>query len=162
MPATRRQAGTQPGLLPQDYIDKDPDSLEKDFIDQNIGYGLVTNKFIAAGDFIINYRGKRQGKDFRAGTYVFHFGNHSIDATKEDSGLARYINDRDFKTPPNCVPKPTKISQQQTIISLFAISDIQIGELNSYLHSREIEENLSYRISFKNVFCTSRPTKLPC
>ena len=98
------------------WLDKDQDLFETRFISEFKGKGLFTKEKCVPGQFLMFYRGKRLRQSEYADLYnserneyvfVIKDGakeNTYIDATDEQSGLARYINDCGFLKP-NCEPR---------------------------------------------------------
>ncbi|XP_030840546.1 uncharacterized protein LOC105438115 [Strongylocentrotus purpuratus] len=117
-------------------LGKDQSGFTKTFIKDDIGYGLVTTRPFFKGNFLLEYRGDltiAPDEDEENVDYVFHFSHNNtkyrIDASEEDSCLARWVNDDHIH--PNCVIKKVTFNQSSGSslphLCLFALVDIRPG-----------------------------------
>lgn len=131
--STRRNVGPTIVLDPLDYLDCDPLQLVRRDCPEIEGFGLFADKEFKKDEFLINYRGKHSLTHPNVGTYVFAVQKPKrfVDATEEDSGLARYINDKDPFHPVNCKAVTTNTLLEAPLditIAFFAVRDIQKGK----------------------------------
>jgi hypothetical protein len=115
------------------YVNEDPDSFEIKETDY-AGKGLFAKKDFKKNDFLLNYRGKlASGGEDGPGEYIFQFDEpktkvtYTIDATEENSGLARFINDIDsIRKKPNVIVKC--LAANEPVLALYALNDIASGK----------------------------------
>ncbi|KAJ8037512.1 N-lysine methyltransferase KMT5A [Holothuria leucospilota] len=118
--------------------DKDKTHIEKRFVSNEIGWGVITTTARTKGEFLLEYAGdeitadeatRREGlyEEKGLGSFLFYFGrNKCIDATVDNGRLGRFVNDA-VGSKENCVMKPLKIGGT-TRLCLFAKWDIDAGE----------------------------------
>lgn len=118
------------------FLDSDPPGFIKKRVNYTDGFGLFADRDFSAGSFLLNYRGKTDDDDAPSDPYVYQYmwdtGKRTscIDARDEDSGIARYINDKDPHHPVNCKASVTEFDgpPKSSTISFIATTDIKKGE----------------------------------
>lgn len=130
----RKEPGSN--LNPLDYLDRDPPHVVVKSVTYMDGRGLFAAKPFPKGYFVINYRGI-EDPDVATNSYTYDFQYSSqivscIDASAEDSGYGRFINDCDPYRNANCVPKVVEYQQKDgttgATIALFACVPISAGK----------------------------------
>ncbi|SIT07679.1 hypothetical protein SAMN05421788_103339 [Filimonas lacunae] len=99
----------------------------------NAGKGLFTKKAIIKGDKIVEYTGKIttwKEVEHTEGTnpYIFYVNkNHVIDASKDESSIAKYANDARGLTRITGLVNNTEFVEEGTRVFLIATKDIPKG-----------------------------------
>ncbi|XP_022111412.1 uncharacterized protein LOC110990638 [Acanthaster planci] len=129
---TRRISPLQAAELWCD-LSTDQKGFEKRLVNRCIGYGLFATKAFSKGSFLLEYRGvltSPEENDVNDMDYVYHFFHkgaaYRIDASQQDSCLARWINDD--RRHPNCTMKKMVFeTSKEPHLCLFALEDIDIN-----------------------------------
>ncbi|XP_060599235.1 histone-lysine N-methyltransferase set-1-like [Ruditapes philippinarum] len=120
----------------EEWIQKNNEKMEQEkfeiaFINEDIGKGVFAKAPVEKGELVMEYRGLLSPADNDApdATYVYFFQHqekeYCIDATDNES-IARYVNDIDYKTKPNCKVKKVIVNGIPRLV-IFAIRDIAKG-----------------------------------
>ena len=99
-----------------------PDTLQKRFINNQIGFGLFTKEHVESGSFLCEYRGVHESADEDGEEDYFKHGKDY--RIKPDSCMVMYVNDIDVNTKANCKMKMIDVDSKLHL-GLFSISNIR-------------------------------------
>ena len=132
---------------PSIYLESDPPGFitkPVDYISENLGraIGLFADRDFKSGEFLLNYRGERNN-DAPINPYVYEYECTStstsgrqmscIDARNPESGLGRFINDKDPHHHANCKPIVTPLDNgTSSTISFVALTHINKGNFLNF------------------------------
>ena len=120
---------------PLDYLYFDPLGLKVSRVPSIGGFGLFSESQFRKNAFICNYRGI-ENPNAESSPYVYQFGYKNgrlscVDASCEQSGVGRYINDVDPFHTQNCKPCVYEYEDNgktKAAITIYSTRDIEIGE----------------------------------